>query len=482
MNYRMVCTTVGKMLIAEALLLLLPLGVAFYYRESGTPLAFLITAALLLGLGLLMGVKKPRHRRIYAREGFVIVAVSWILISAFGALPFVFTGAIPNPIDAFFETVSGFTTTGASILTEIESLPHSLLFWRSFTHWIGGMGILMFVLAFLPQHENQSAFIMRAEVPGPSKGKLVSKTMITARILYGIYFFLTVLEIIFLWAGGMPFFDSVTTSFATAGTGGFSVRNASIGAYGSLYAEVVISIFMLAFGVNFNLYFLLLTRQFGRVLKSEELHWYIGTVVFSVVVITANIFPIYGNVATALRYAGFQVSSIITTTGFGTADYTHWPMLSQIVLLALFCIGACAGSTGGGFKIERMMVLCKAARSQIKRAINGREVVAVKADGKTLDGKYVQGVLAYLGLYVIVVLVGLFLISFDQVDMPETIGAVLTCFNNIGPAFGRLSPSGNFSILSPFSKLVLSFLMLAGRLEIYPMLIVFYYKTWKRKN
>lgn len=482
MNYRMVCTTVGKMLIAEALLLLLPLGVAFYYHESGTPLAFLITAVLLLGLGLLMGVKKPRHRRIYAREGFVIVAVSWILISAFGALPFVFTGAIPNPIDAFFETVSGFTTTGASILTEIESLPHSLLFWRSFTHWIGGMGILMFVLAFLPQHENQSAFIMRAEVPGPSKGKLVSKTMITARILYGIYFFLTVLEIIFLWAGGMPFFDSVTTSFATAGTGGFSVRNASIGAYGSLYAEVVISIFMLAFGVNFNLYFLLLTRQFGRVLKSEELHWYIGTVVFSVVVITANIFPIYGNVATALRYAGFQVSSIITTTGFGTADYTHWPMLSQIVLLALFCIGACAGSTGGGFKIERMMVLCKAARSQIKRAINGREVVAVKADGKTLDGKYVQGVLAYLGLYVIVVLVGLFLISFDQVDMPETIGAVLTCFNNIGPAFGRLSPSGNFSILSPFSKLVLSFLMLAGRLEIYPMFIVFYYKTWKRKN
>lgn len=482
MNYRMVCTTVGKMLIAEALLLLLPLGVAFYYHESGTPLAFLITAALLLGLGLLMGVKKPRHRRIYAREGFVIVAVSWILISAFGALPFVFTGAIPNPIDAFFETVSGFTTTGATILTEIESIPKSLLFWRSFTHWIGGMGILMFVLAFLPQHENQSAFIMRAEVPGPSKGKLVSKTMITARILYGIYFFLTVLEIIFLWAGGLPFFDSVTTAFATAGTGGFSVRNASIGAYGSLYAEVVISIFMLAFGVNFNLYFLLLMRQFGRVLKSEELRWYIGTVVFSVAVITVNILPLYGNFATALRYAGFQVSSIITTTGFGTADYTQWPILSQMVLLALFCIGACAGSTGGGFKIERMMVLCKAARSQLKRAINGREVVAIKVDGKTLDGKYVQGVLAYLGFYVMIVFVGLFLICFDHVDMPEAIGAVLTCFNNIGPAFGRLSPSGNFSILSPFSKLVLSFLMLAGRLEIYPMFIVFYYKTWKRKN
>lgn len=482
MNYRMVCTTVGKMLIAEAVLLLLPLGVAFYYQESGTPTAFLVTAALLLGLGLLMGVKKPRHRRIYAREGFVIVAISWILISAFGALPFVFTRAIPNPIDAFFETVSGFTTTGATILTEIETLPHSLLFWRAFTHWIGGMGILMFVLAFLPQHENQSAFIMRAEVPGPSKGKLVSKTMITARILYGIYFFLTVLEIVFLWAGGMPFFDSVTTAFATAGTGGFSVRNASIGAYGSVYAEVVISIFMLAFGVNFNLYFLLLMRQFGRVFKSEELRWYIGTVVFSVVVITANILPLYGNVAEALRYAGFQVSSIITTTGFATADYTQWPVLSQMVLLALFCIGACAGSTGGGFKIERMMVLCKAARSQLKRAINGREVVSVQVDGKPLDAKYVQGVLAYLGFYVIIVFVGIFFVCFDHVDMPEAISAVLTCFNNIGPAFGRLSPVGNFSILSPFSKLVLSFLMLAGRLEIYPMFIVFYYKTWKRKN
>lgn len=470
------------MLIAEALLLLLPLGVAFYYHESGTPLTFLITAVLLLGLGLLMGVKKPRHRRIYAREGFVIVAVSWIMISVFGALPFLFAGAIPNPIDAFFETVSGFTTTGATILTEIESMPKSLLFWRSFTHWIGGMGILMFVLAFLPQHENQSAFIMRAEVPGPSKGKLVSKTMMTARILYGIYFFLTILEIIFLWAGGMPFFDSVTTAFATAGTGGFSVRNASIGAYDSLYAEVVISVFMLAFGVNFNLYFLLLMRQFGRAIKSEELRWYLGTVVFSTVVIAVNILPIYGNFRTALRYAGFQVSSIITTTGFGTADYTEWPMLSQMVLLALFCIGACAGSTGGGFKIERMMVLCKASLSQLKRAINGREIVTVKVDGKPLDKKYVNGVLAYLGFYVIIVFIGFFLICFDDVDMPEAIGAVLTCFNNIGPAFGRLSPVGNFSVLSPFSKAVLSFLMLAGRLEIYPMFVVFYYKTWKRKN
>ncbi len=482
MNYRMVSTTVGKMLIAEAILLLLPISVAFYYHESGTPLAFLVTGILLLLSGLLLEIKKPRHRRIYAREGFVIVALSWILISFFGAMPFVFTGAIGNPVDALFETVSGFTTTGATILNEIESLPKSLLFWRSFTHWIGGMGILVFVLAFLPQRENQSAFIMRAEVPGPSKGKLVSKTMVTARILYGIYFFLTVLEIILLRAGGMPFFDSVTTAFATAGTGGFSVRNASIGAYGSLYAEVVISVFMIAFGINFNLYFLLLMRQFGRVFKSEELHWYLGTIAFSTVVIALNIFPIYGRLTTAIRYAGFQVASIITTTGFGTADYTEWPILSQAVLLSLFCIGACAGSTGGGFKIERMMVLCKSVLSQIKKAINSREVVTVKVDGKTLDTKYVNGVLAYLGLYVVVVFIGIFLICFDNVDMPEAIGAVLTCFNNIGPAFGRLSPSGNFSILSDFSKLVLSFLMLAGRLEMYPMLIVFYYKTWKRKN
>ncbi len=462
--------------------MLLPLSVAFYYHESGTPWAFVATAALLLMCGFLLEIKRPRHRRIYAREGFMIVAVSWILISAFGALPFIFTGAIPNPVDALFETVSGFTTTGASILTDIESLPKSVLFWRSFTHWIGGMGVLVFVLAFLPQRENQSMHILRAEVPGPTMGKLVSKTMMTARILYIIYFALTILEIIFLCAGGMPFFDSVTTAFATAGTGGFSVRNASIAAYNSLYAEVVVSVFMILFGVNFNLYFLLLTRQFTRVFKSEELRWYLGTIAFATVAIALNILPQYERITTALRYAGFQVASIITTTGFATADYTAWPIFSQMVLLALFCIGACAGSTGGGFKVERMMVLCKSVLSQIKKSLNAREVVTVKVDGKTLDSKYVYSVLTYLGLYVIVVFVGIFFVSFGVADMQEAIGAVLTCFNNVGPAFGRLSPVGNFSELPAFTKLVLSFLMLAGRLEIYPMLIVFYYKAWKRRN
>lgn len=482
MNYRMVSTTVGKILIAEALLMLLPLSVAFYYHESGTPWAFVATAAILLVCGFLLEVKRPRHRRIYAREGFMIVAISWMLISAFGALPFLFTGAIQNPVDALFETVSGFTTTGATILTDIESLPKSVLFWRSFTHWIGGMGVLVFVLAFLPQRENQSMHILRAEVPGPTMGKLVSKTMMTARILYVIYFALTILEIILLFAGGMPFFDSVTTAFATAGTGGFSVRNASIAAYDSLYAEVVISVFMILFGVNFNLYFLLLTRQFSRVFKSEELRWYLGIIAFSTAVIALNILPQYEHITTALRYAGFQVATIITTTGFATADYTQWPIFSQMVLLALFCIGACAGSTGGGFKVERLMVLCKSVLSQIKKSLNAREVVAVKVDEKTLDSKYVYSVLTYLGLYVIVVFVGVFFVSFGVVDMQEAIGAVLTCFNNVGPAFGRLSPVGNFSALPAFTKLILSFLMLAGRLEIYPMLIVFYYKAWKRKN
>lgn len=482
MNYRMVSTTVGKILIAEAILLLLPLSVAFYFKESGTPLAFVLSIVLLLVSGLLLEIKKPRHRRIYAREGFMIVAISWMLISAFGALPFLFSGAIQSPVDALFETVSGFTTTGATILTEIESMPKSLLFWRSFTHWIGGMGILMFVLAFLPQSENQSTHIMRAEVPGPSKGKLVSKTMVTARILYAIYFCLTISEIVFLWAGGMPFFDSVTTAFSTAGTGGFSVRNASIAAYDSLYAEVVVSIFMLAFGVNFNLYYLLLMRQFGRAVKSEELRWYAGLIVFSTAVITCNILPIYQSLGTALRYSGFQVAAIITTTGFATADFTQWPMLSQMILLALLCIGGCAGSTGGGFKVERLMVICKSVVSRIKKSINAREVVTVKVDGKTLDPQYVNSVLGYLATYIAFVFIGIFLISFDTVDIPEAIGAVLTCVNNVGPAFGRFSPVGNFSPLSPFSKLMLSFLMLAGRLEFYPMLIVFYYKAWKRKN
>lgn len=482
MNYRMVSTTVGKILIAEAFLLLLPLSVAFYYGETETPWAFAATMAVLLICGGLLEVKKPRHRRIYAREGFMIVAISWMMVSFFGAIPFVLTGAIPNPIDAVFETVSGFTTTGATILQEIESLPKSILFWRSFTHWIGGMGILVFVLAFLPQSENQSVHIMRAEVPGPTMGKLVSKTMVTARILYAIYFCLTLIEIILLFVGGMPFFDSVTTSFATAGTGGFSVRNASIGAYNSLYAEVVVSVFMILFGVNFNLYYLLLLRQFKRVFKSEELRWYLGIIASSTLLIALDILPIYKSLTTAIRYSGFQVASIITTTGFATAEYTEWPMFSQIILLSLFCVGACAGSTGGGFKVERLMVLCKAVVCQIRKAMNDKEVVTVKADGKTVDRKEVYSVLAYLGAYVVVVFAGVFLVCLDDVDMPESISAVLTCFNNVGPAFGRLSPSGNFSVLSGFSKLVLSFLMLAGRLEIYPMLIVFYYKAWKRRN
>lgn len=482
MNYRMVSTTVGKILIAEALLLLLPLSTAFYFHESGTPLAFFATCLLLLLVGGLLEIKKPRHRRIYAREGFMIVAISWMLISCFGALPFVLTRTIDSPIDALFETVSGFTTTGATILTDIEAMPKSLLFWRSFTHWIGGMGILMFVLAFLPQRENQSTHIMRAEMPGPSKGKLVSKTMVTARILYAIYFCLTIMEILLLWVGGLPFFDSVTTAFSTAGTGGFSIRSASIAAYDSIYAEIVVMVFMLAFGVNFNLYYLLLVRQFGRVFKSEELRWYVGIVACSVAIITLNIFPLYQNLATALRYSGFQVAAIITTTGFATADFTEWPILSQMLLLGLFCIGACAGSTGGGFKIERMMIVCKSAISRIKKSINSREVVNVKIDGKAVDAQYVHSVLSYLAAYVVLVFLGIFFVCFDKVDIPEAIGSVLTCVNNIGPAFGRLGPSGNFSPLSDFSKLVLSFLMLAGRLEIYPMIIVFYYKAWKRKN
>lgn len=330
MNYRMVSTTVGKILIAEAILLLLPLCVGLGYGEgSKTLCAFLVTIALLLVCGFLLEIKKPRHRRIYAREGFMIVAISWVLISLFGALPFVFSGTIPGFADAFFETVSGFTTTGATILPEIETLPKSMLFWRSFTHWVGGMGILVFVLAFLPQSENQSTMIMRAEVPGPTKGKLVSKAMATARILYAIYLALTVAEILLLFLGGMQLFDAVTNAFSTAGTGGFAVRNLSIAAYDSLYADIVISVFMILFGVNFNLYYLLLLRQFGRVFKSEELRWYLGTIAFSTLVIAANILPLYGRFTTALRYAGFQVASVITTTGFATADYTQWPILSQ---------------------------------------------------------------------------------------------------------------------------------------------------------
>lgn len=481
MNYKMVFKTVGRLLQAEALFMLLPLAVSVYYNEK-LLYVYGIVIAILLFIGTLFSLPKLETRTIYAREGFLIVSLSWILLSFFGALPFVISGAIPSFVDALFETVSGFTTTGASILNNIEALPKSILFWRSFTHWIGGMGIIVFVLAFLPQKEMQSMHIMRAEVPGPTVGKLVSKATVTARILYIIYGVFTIVEIVALLLCKMPLFDSVTTAFATAGTGGFSVKNASIAAYNNLGAEIVISIFMLLFGINFNLFYLFLIKQFKRVFKSEELWTYLAVIGTAVIIITLNIYPSVESLGTALRQAGFQVISIITTTGFVTADFGKWPVLSHIVIVILMFFGTCAGSTGGGLKISRIIILGKSSFRELCRAINPRRVTAIKLDGVVVEKDVVSTTSTYFIIYMVIIGVSALLVSIDNFDLTTTITSVITCINNVGPGLGGVGPVENFADLSSFSKLVLSADMLIGRLEIFPIMILFIPSTWKKST
>lgn len=481
MNYKMVSKTVGKLLQAEALLLMLPMAVSIYFKEN-LIYVYGIVIAMLLCVGTIMTLPKPQTRKIYAREGFVIVSLSWILMSLFGALPFVISGAIPSFVDALFETVSGFTTTGASILNNIEVLPKSILFWRSFTHWIGGMGVIVFVLAILPQKEMQSMHILRAEVPGPTVGKLVSKATVTARILYIIYTVFTVAEIVALLCCKMPLYDSVTTAFATAGTGGFSVRNASIAAYGNLGAEVVISIFMLLFGINFNLFYLFLIKQFKRVFKSEELWTYLAVIGVSIILIALNVYPMVESIGTALRQAGFQVISIITTTGFVTADFGQWPAMAQMILVALMFLGACAGSTGGGLKVGRMIILVKAAFRELRRAINPNRVKAIKLDGAVIEKDVVTTTSTYFIIYMLIIGISSLLLTIDNFDFTTTLTAVITCINNVGPGLAGVGPVENFADFSNFSKLVLSANMLIGRLEVFPIIILFMRSTWKKTS
>ncbi len=481
MNLKMVTKTVGRLLKAEALLMLLPLMVSVYYKEN-ILYVYGIVIGLILAVGTLMTMPKPETKTIYAREGFAIVSLSWILMSVFGALPFVISGAIPSFVDALFETVSGFTTTGASILSNIEVLPKSILFWRSFTHWIGGMGVIVFVLAILPKKEMQSMHILRAEVPGPTVGKLVSKATITARILYIIYTVLTIAEILSLLCCKLPLFDSVTTAFATAGTGGFSVKNTSIAAYDNIGAEIVISLFMLLFGINFNLFYLFLVKQFRRVFKSEELWSYLGVIAVSVLLISLNIYPLVESFGTALRQSGFQVISIITTTGFVTADFAQWPMFSQMILFVLMFLGACAGSTGGGLKIGRMIILVKATWRELRRAINPKRVKAIKLDGAVIEKDVVITTSTYFIIYMFIIGVSSLLLSIDNFDFTTTITAVVTCINNVGPGFAAVGPTENFADFSNFSKIILSANMLIGRLEIFPIMILFMRSTWKKST
>ncbi len=473
MNFRMIFFIIGQIMKVEGFAMLIPILVGIIYSEYSSVYSFGIPSAILFLLGFLMTFRKPENNSIYAKEGFISVALAWIIMSAFGGVPFMIAGEIASPADCFFETVSGFTTTGATILTDIDGMSKSCHFWRAFTHWIGGMGILVFVLAILSHNDARTMHIMRAECAGPKVGRIVSNSKSTARILYIMYFALTVLEIIFLLIGGMPFFDCLINTFSTAGTGGFSIHSTSIAYYNSSYIEIIIGIFMILFGVNFNLYYFIFLKKFSQIFRDEELRTYLGIIFVSTAIIAVNIYNIYNNAGKALLDAFFQVSSVITSTGFATADYTNWPVFSQTVLLMLMFVGACAGSTGGGLKVSRVIILFKTGIKEIKYMLNPRSVVTVKLNGKAVEGEVVRGVSSYVVIFMFIFFLSWFLLSFDKFNIDETFSAVTTCINNIGPGVGRFGPAGSFAGLSDFSKYVLSFDMLIGRLEIYPVLMIF---------
>jgi len=478
MNTRMLAYLLGIILLIEAVLLLFPLLVALIYGESAMP--FLLTIGILLILSLPAILQRPKNTRIYAKDGFVCVAAAWILLSAFGALPFMFSGAIPHYVDAFFETVSGFTTTGASILREIESLPRGILFWRSFTHWIGGMGVLVFVLAILPSAGGQTMHLMRAEVPGPTKGKLVPKMRQTAIILYGIYFALTILLTVLLLLCRMPLYDALVNAFATAGTGGFSVLNNSIVGYHNPAAEWIIAVFMLVFGINFNLYYFLLIRRFREVFRNEELRIYLLLCGVATTAIAINTWHLFEHAGDCLRTALFQVATIVSTTGFATADFNLWPQLSRTILVLLMVIGSCAGSTAGGLKISRVLIIVKNMFRELRHILRPRSINVVRLDGEAIPDETVRSATSYLSIYLVLIIVTVLLISPDGYNLETNLTATLACINNIGPGLGEVGPTGNFADFSVFSKLLLSLNMLLGRLEIIPMIVLFSPSTWKK--
>lgn len=480
MNRRMILNTVGLMLKVEAALLLLPAIAALIYGESCL-WSILISAAISLAAGFALTLlSRPKSQVIYAREGFITVALAWVAVSAVGALPFYISREIPSYIDAFFETVSGFTTTGASILANVEVMSRGLLFWRSFTHWVGGMGVLVFVMALVPSVTDRSIHIMRAEMPGPVVGKLMPRARDTASILYKIYVGMTLLQIILMWIGGMPLFESIVHAFGTAGTGGFGVKADSIAGY-SPYLQWVITVFMLLFGINFNLYYLLLIRRFRAAAQSSECWYYLGIVGVCIALITLNILPMYQNFREALRLSAFQVASIVTTTGYATADFNLWPQFSKAILLLLMIMGACAGSTGGGLKVSRAVMLFKMVGKEIRHLLHPRSVNSVRFEGKHVDGATLKSVSSYFAIYIICILAICLILSLEPFDLETNLSATLACFNNIGPGLAAVGPASNYAAYSPASKLVLSLAMLLGRLEIYPLLLTLVPSTWIKK-
>ncbi|GFH96664.1 Trk system potassium uptake protein TrkH [Lachnospiraceae bacterium] len=484
MNYKMMGKFIGLLLMVESIFMLPALLISLCRQERSSAMAFTAAIVILWGLGMLLrffcrGAKKS----FFAKEGLVCVGLGWLIMSLLGCLPFFLSGAIPNYVDALFEMVSGFTTTGASILEQIEGLPYGILYWRSFSHWLGGMGVLVFLLAIPMGGEGGSGFTMhllRAESPGPNVGKLVPKMKQTAQILYILYIVLTVLNVIFLLIGGMPVFDAVCTAMGTAGTGGFGIKGDSIAGY-SPYLQNVCTVFMLLFGVNFSCYYLLILRQVKSVFKDEELRMYLGVILGSILLIVWNLRGFYDTLEETVRHAAFQVASIVTTTGYATTDFDLWPGFSKAILLFLMVIGACAGSTGGGFKCGRALLVVKNMLRSVRQIIRPQRVQVVRMNGQAVDEKVLANTNTYVAAYAIIIIASFLLISVDGFSITTNFSAVMACFNNIGPGFEAVGPTCNFASYSIFSKLVLIWDMLAGRLEIFPILILFSRTTWRQK-
>ena len=478
MNYRVILHTLGYVLCCEALCMLLPLICGMIYGE-GEIYTFLISIIICSVIGFLLTRIKPKTKNMYAREGFIIVALSWIVISLFGALPFVLSGSIPSFVDALYETASGFTTTGASILRDVESLPKSMLFWRSFTHWIGGMGVLVFLVAFLPLSGGSNVFLIKAESPGPSVSKLVPKVRTTAKILYTIYTSMTLLQILLLVIGKMPLFDAITLAFGTAGTGGFAIKNSGLADYTS-YQQIVVTIFMIFFGVDFTFYYLLISRKIKSAFSMEEVRTYFIIIIIAILVITLNCYGYYESLFETVKHTAFQVGSIITTTGYSTTDFDMWPQLSKTILMLLMFIGACAGSTGGGIKVSRIMILFKSVVKEIIIAAHPKRAHKICINNKPVEHEVLRRINVFMVAYCTIFIVSLLIISIDNFDFTTNFSAVLANINNIGPGFSKVGPICNYSEYSDLSKMVLAFDMIIGRLEIFPILILLSPKTWRK--
>ncbi len=479
MNYGMVRFIIGRVLGIEGFFLLAPALTALIYRENKMLLVYVGVALLCVALSLLFSRRKPEKTRFFAREGFVTVALCWVVLAVFGALPFTISGEMPFYVDALFETVSGFTTTGATILSDVEAVSHASLLWRSLTHWVGGMGVLVFMLAIVPLAGGNTIYLMRAESPGPSVNKLSPHMKDTAMILYKIYFGLTVAEAVFLILGGMPFFDAVNTSMATAGTGGFGIWNSSIAHYNSYYLQAVISVFMILFGINFSVYFLLLTKKFRQALHIEEVWLYLGVILAATVTIGINVRNMFSSLFESMHHALFQVASIITTTGFSTVDFDRWPALSKSIIVLLMFIGACAGSTGGGMKCSRMLLMIKSIRKEMRFLTHPRSVRVHQMDGRRVPHEVMRSTNVFTFAYIALFIISVMALCVTNQDLVTNFTAVAATLNNVGPGLALVGPTCNFGFFTPLSKVVLMFDMLAGRLELFPMLLLFAPGTWK---